>query len=353
MTLSDFVCFAFVKLFFCLFFVRLILGLFVLLIILPAWLFPLRLFCCFIFVTPPLFPFLYSSVRSRFFFFCFFARFPACSFCHLFAFILLVIHSFFDCLFLYSLPYAPHHFAGASSITSHPQDATATEGDNVTITCDAQDQTNVTWFKNEAEINLTNPRFSESRVNQTSSLHITNVNRTDEGLYKCRATRNGSDSTFSNTSSLTVNCKCHDRYIDQINGYLALTVPFYFGFPSDAGKVLSPPTDQTKIEGENVTLQCEVFLGELSANVTWYKDGSMVSTESNGSRFSTRDQSGIFSLTITGLNRTDEGNYSCQVNNSVGTVSSAAALLTVNCKNSRVIFVAVELGLELAFVPIS
>ena len=69
----------------------------------------------------------------------------------------------------------------------------------------------------------------------------------------------------------------------------------------------------------------------------------MVDTESNG-RFSTSDQSGTFSLTITGLNRTDEGNYSCQVNNSVGTVSSTAALLTVNCKNSQVIFVAVSLS---------
>ena len=112
--------------------------------------------------------------------------------------------------------------------------------------------------------------------------------------------------------------------------------PFIFS-STDAGKILSSPTEQTKNEEENVTMQCDVELGKPAGNVTWYKGGSVVNTEANGNRFSTSDQSGTFNLTITGLNRTDEGNYSCQVQNSVRNVSSAAALLTVNCKRGCVV----------------
>ena len=71
------------------------------------------------------------------------------------------------------------------------------------------------------------------------------------------------------------------------------------------------------------------------SNVEWFKDGTKLHTQSN-SRFNVEEtgnaNSAISSLTITNLNRTDEGKYKCLVGNDYENVSSAEAQLTVNCK---------------------
>ena len=96
--------------------------------------------------------------------------------------------------------------ADAELVLSSPRDVSVVEGGNLTISCDAQRQTTVTWFRNGVEINQTNPRFNGSRDGLTSDLNIVYVSRFDEGRYKCRATE-GNITVFSNESALIVNCK--------------------------------------------------------------------------------------------------------------------------------------------------
>ena len=63
--------------------------------------------------------------------------------------------------------------------------------------------------------------------------------------------------------------------------------------------------------------------GNPSANVTWKKDGQVLS---NGSRRTISNPNVVgranSTLTITGLTRDDEGLYTCTVSNSLGTVTS-------------------------------
>ena len=106
-------------------------------------------------------------------------------------------------------------------------------------------------------------------------------------------------------------------------------------FLSDPPRILSHPSPDTKLETETVTLTCQ-YEGKPKSTVTWFKDGTELVTK-NSSRLTVMETGDVTSttssLTITNLNRTDEGKYKCQVSNSIQTnVPSTEAQLTVNCK---------------------
>ena len=118
-----------------------------------------------------------------------------------------------------------------------------------------------------------------------------------------------------------------------INSVRFLKAEFEFS-SSDQPKIRRPPSSVTKIEKESVTLNCE-YEGKPMPSVDWLFNGSKLEINSN-SRF-TVSQSGdvtsaTSSLTITNLNRTDEGSYTCVISNSVKSNVAAAAQLTVDCK---------------------
>ena len=76
------------------------------------------------------------------------------------------------------------------------------------------------------------------------------------------------------------------------------------------------------------------------SSVEWFFSGNKLDVASN-SRLSVSEKgdetNAISSLTITNLDRTDDGLYKCIVNNSIqANVSSAEAQLTVNCKSGSV-----------------
>ena len=99
-------------------------------------------------------------------------------------------------------------------------------------------------------------------------------------------------------------------------------------FVTDQPEITAHPQNKTRIEGDNVTLSCNVD-GNPVPTISWTRDGSPVNTSARISFSADKKQ-----LTITNVNRTDRGEYRCVASNRVGSDTSNAADLVVQCKTS-------------------
>ena len=113
-----------------------------------------------------------------------------------------------------------------------------------------------------------------------------------------------------------------------VSKFLLITI--IISFVTDQPEITVHPQNRTRIEGDNVTLSCNVDGNPVPA-VSWTRNGFHVETNSN-SRISFSE--GNKQLTITNVKRTDNGNYLCVANNSLGNATSDAAKLDVQCKYS-------------------
>ena len=82
------------------------------------------------------------------------------------------------------------------------------------------------------------------------------------------------------------------------------------------------------MQGSSVTFSSDAN-GVPEPTFSWTKDGSAV-TVNNRIRFSVDNKQ----LSLTNVNRRDSGEYRCVATNSVNTVNSNAAMLTVHCKKT-------------------
>ena len=92
-------------------------------------------------------------------------------------------------------------------ITTHPQNGTKTEGENVTLFCNASGNPlpELSWTLHGSPIStIANPRISLS--SDKKELTIMNVSRLDNGEYRCVA-NNIVGNAASNAATLKVQCK--------------------------------------------------------------------------------------------------------------------------------------------------
>ena len=92
-------------------------------------------------------------------------------------------------------------------ITTHPQNGTKTEGQNVTLFCNVSGNPlpKLTWTIDGSPVNtMVNPRISLS--SDKKDLTIRNVSRLDSGEYRCVA-NNSLGNAISNVAKLDVQCK--------------------------------------------------------------------------------------------------------------------------------------------------
>ena len=82
------------------------------------------------------------------------------------------------------------------------------------------------------------------------------------------------------------------------------------------------------MQGSSVAFSTDAN-GVPEPTFSWTKDGSAV-TADNRISFSADNKQ----LSLTNVNKTDSGEYRCLAANSVGTVKSNAATLTVPCKKT-------------------
>ena len=77
-----------------------------------------------------------------------------------------------------------------------------------------------------------------------------------------------------------------------------------------------------------MVLSCDAD-GKPDPTLSWTRNGSPIRTSGNSSISISQDNK---QLTITNVRRTESGEYQCVASNSLGSASSNAALLDVQCK---------------------
>ena len=97
---------------------------------------------------------------------------------------------------------------------------------------------------------------------------------------------------------------------------------------TDQPEFTAHPQSQTLVEGSSVIFPSDAN-GVSEPIFSWTKDGSSVTANNRISLSADNKQ-----LSLTNVNRTDSGEYRCLAANSVGTVNSNAATLTVHCKKT-------------------
>ncbi|XP_031560223.1 peroxidasin homolog, partial [Actinia tenebrosa] len=132
---------------------------------------------------------------------------------------------------------------------------------------------------------------------------MANLNRRDQGRYRCQVNNVAGGPAASQEAQLTVN----------------------YGI-----KIFLNPQPKSRIEGGSVTFTCEVE-GKPPPEVTWLKDGNLFTIEAIRMKVTqpTVHHRTPVSLTINELIRTDEGSYNCRVNNFLDERTSTPAFLAV------------------------
>ena len=107
-----------------------------------------------------------------------------------------------------------------------------------------------------------------------------------------------------------------------------------FPLNTDQPEISEHPQNQIVLEGLNVSFLCNAS-GNPMPTFSWTINGSPVNTtvDSRISFLADNKQ-----LKITTVKRTDGGEYKCLASNSVNTVTSTAAFLIVQCKESFTFF---------------
>ncbi|XP_078355120.1 protein sidekick-1-like isoform X22 [Oculina patagonica] len=193
------------------------------------------------------------------------------------------------------------HIQYQSKITAHPQNTTATEGKNVTLSCnaDGNPEPTISWTRDGAPVDTSNTSrisFSDDK----KQLTITNVNRTDSGDYRCVANNSlGNDTSYVAT----------------------LDIQF-------APEILKNPNDVTAVEGQDAVFSCSVR-GNPSPSVSWTKDDEKLNVTANP-RLSVSKTNNNHSLIITDVQRSDAGQYRCVAINIINSSTSTAATLQVH-----------------------
>ncbi|XP_015784302.1 hemicentin-2 [Tetranychus urticae] len=181
-----------------------------------------------------------------------------------------------------------------------PKSGTVVAGDSVTLDCSpprGSPEPTVTWKKDGEPMTLASPRF---QLTTSGSLKINDIHPTDRGIYICVAS-SSVGSRESTPASLVV-----------------LVKPYFIKLPNNI----------TVAESSSIELECKVD-GDPVPLITWIKkDGQLPSQRSTIGPDKT--------LSIINVTSEDEGVYTCEAGNLVGS-ATASATLSVNSYSSGLI----------------
>ncbi|XP_041447890.1 protein sidekick isoform X6 [Drosophila obscura] len=187
-------------------------------------------------------------------------------------------------------------FASAPVFEQPPQNVTALDGKDATISCRAigSPNPNVTWIYNETQLVEISSRV---QILESGDLLISNIRATDAGLYICvRANEAGS-----------------------VKGEALLSVLV-------RTQIIQPPVDTIVLLGLTATLQCKVSSDpSVPYNIDWYREGQMAPI-SNSQRIGVQADG---QLEIQAVRASDVGSYSCVVTSPGGNETRSARLSVI------------------------
>ena len=111
--------------------------------------------------------------------------------------------------------------------------------------------------------------------------------------------------------------------IEEVRLYLYCVV-------SDAPEFTRHPEDIVQNEGQVVTFKCSVE-GNPQPSIKWTKNNEILNAEANP-KLNASSSGNTHSLRIQEVHRSDEGQYRCVANNSIGNITSTAGILEVHCE---------------------
>ena len=94
----------------------------------------------------------------------------------------------------------------APQITTHPQNTTVTEGNNITLSCNASGdpEPTISWFRGGSVLTSDDSRIFLGA--DSKQLTITSIKRNNTGEYRCVANNSAGNAT-SDVAKLIVQCK--------------------------------------------------------------------------------------------------------------------------------------------------
>ncbi|CAG2256290.1 HMCN [Mytilus edulis] len=206
--------------------------------------------------------------------------------------------------------------------------------------------TSVTWKKivNGQETNIgSNSRFSGGSTN-TPSLTISNTIDTDEGYYICAAANavgtGQSSQTYLDITGRTPSLTILNADINDVGSYTCYATNSVGTGQSQqtqlsvVGNVPSVTVGQgyTVVLGNSITLTCTILATPSATSVQWNRITNnapiAINVASNPTKYAGASVS-TPSLTISNSVEGDEGYYTCQATNSVGTGTSIQTFLNV------------------------
>ena len=99
-----------------------------------------------------------------------------------------------------------------------------------------------------------------------------------------------------------------------------------------APEISQSPRDATEVEGQTAEFNC-VVAGYPKPDVAWEKNGVELNVAEH-TRLRVSSNDGNHQLIISNVQQSDAGQYKCVANNSLDTVTSSSATLTVHCKSN-------------------
>ena len=99
-----------------------------------------------------------------------------------------------------------------------------------------------------------------------------------------------------------------------------------------APEISQSPRDTTEVEGQTAVFNC-VVAGYPTPDVAWEKNGVELNVAEHA-RLRVSSNDGNHRLIISNVQQSDAGQYKCVANNSLDTVTSSSATLTVHCKSN-------------------
>ncbi|CAC5361167.1 TTN [Mytilus coruscus] len=255
-------------------------------------------------------------------------------------------------------------------IVNVTNNALAKAGTNITMWCDVPSlskATGISWLKNGSIIQITGNNKYGGGTLSSPSLQIFFVQMVDEGNYTCQATNpigtgvKLSSWLFFRSSHIATHItwfkdgsimdnKSNEKY--GVGNFSSPSLEIYYVRQEDEGNYTCQASNSIGIgkskpvflivmsypvanisdiapakAGTNITISCIIPSSSKATHITWVKDDVIINITRN-EKFGGGTLSSP-SLQIYRLRLADEGNYTCQATNSIGTGRSQSVLLTV------------------------